>query len=106
MDSNLQYLINHIFLPPKLPQEDDRGYDTCDRLTRAVQDAVKSFSDHVSIVEKPLWDRAAKMMDALLDNGIAGMDITKLGDRLANMEVEGKYTSDLLAPIDRHLFHL
>jgi hypothetical protein len=92
MDPNLVYMIDHVFLPPKLPQEEDSNFGTCDFLTKTVHDAIKTFPDYLPDAEKPLWDTAAKMMGALLDGTIVGIDAGKLDDRLAGMAAGGAYS--------------
>ena len=45
--SNLQYLINHVFLPPKLPQKDDSSFENDISLLNACEEAIDRFIDHL-----------------------------------------------------------
>lgn len=44
--SNLRYIINHVFLLPKLPQKDDSGPDKDSSLLVACEEAIDSFKSH------------------------------------------------------------
>ena len=45
--SDLQYLINHVFLPPKLPQQDDSSFENDINLLVACEDAIDRFINHL-----------------------------------------------------------
>ena len=62
----LHLVIDHIFMPPKLPQEDpgeevEQGVNVvlCNNLIQAAQD----FLPVVSTSERPLWMHMIKMME-------------------------------------------
>ena len=48
----LQYIINHVFLPPKLPQSDDSAFKNDSSLTKECRAALKSFQVHLPTQEQ------------------------------------------------------
>ncbi|KAJ7609703.1 hypothetical protein FB45DRAFT_876332 [Roridomyces roridus] len=63
----LNYLINHIFLPPQIPQEDDASSDTNKHLCACILEAGASFRDTlISIEERQEWATVMKMLERLV----------------------------------------
>ncbi|TAQ90964.1 hypothetical protein B7494_g730 [Chlorociboria aeruginascens] len=66
MSDDLNYSINHVFLPPKLPQRDDRGPGRDAALTKICLNALELFQRQLLTDEKPPWQRTAKMVKNFL----------------------------------------
>ncbi|KAG2137478.1 hypothetical protein DEU56DRAFT_736818 [Suillus clintonianus] len=66
--SSLQYLINHVFLPLKLPQRSDHSLENELALSQAVFDAALAFSDQLPSDESLLWTSILKMLRNLKDS--------------------------------------
>ncbi|KAJ7636917.1 hypothetical protein FB45DRAFT_451702 [Roridomyces roridus] len=65
----LHYLINHIFLPPELPQEDDASPDANHILHARILEAGASFSGTlVSAEKRQEWTTVMKMLERLEPN--------------------------------------
>ena len=64
MDMPLRYVIQHVFLPPKLPQQDDSSSANDRDLTQRVQDALKSAA--ALSPDETCWSTLASMTDVLL----------------------------------------
>ncbi|KIK36544.1 hypothetical protein CY34DRAFT_16314 [Suillus luteus UH-Slu-Lm8-n1] len=58
----LEYIINHVFLPLKLPQGSDQSLENDIALSQAVFDAAISFSDQLSSDKLLLWTSSLKML--------------------------------------------
>ncbi|KAG2137462.1 hypothetical protein DEU56DRAFT_736802 [Suillus clintonianus] len=66
--SSLQYLINHVFLPLKLPQRSNHSLENELALSQAVFDAALAFSDQLPSDEFLLWTSSLKMLRNLKDS--------------------------------------
>ncbi|CZT11794.1 uncharacterized protein RCO7_11377 [Rhynchosporium graminicola] len=55
--SDLEYIITHVFLPPKLPQKDDSNPDRDLALTEILKAALDSFQAQLPARERPRWLR-------------------------------------------------
>lgn len=90
---SLEYLIDHIFLPPKLPHQDDSSVFRDRLVTEAVHDALHSIS-----CLDPVWPRLSKMLTVLLGESREGaMPATELEHALLAMDNQGKYSLALQA---------
>jgi len=80
------YTLNHVFLPPKLPQEDDTKADRDVALCRFVYHASGEFTDFLSQPQQQQWSIVRKMLKTLLkttqvlDKGVLVKNILCLGD--------------------------
>jgi hypothetical protein len=63
----LPYIINHVFLPPKLPQEDDSGVDKDSALILECEAALKSFQAHLPSHECRRWAACTRMLRKMLE---------------------------------------
>ena len=68
MERNLQYIVDHVFLPPKLPRKDDSSWERCKDLTIAVLDALREFGSLQPLLEQPKWASMARMIQRLQDS--------------------------------------
>ncbi|THU82236.1 hypothetical protein K435DRAFT_844470 [Dendrothele bispora CBS 962.96] len=68
LDSNLEYIINHVFFPPKLPQKDDYTIPNEEYLCKIVhQSALKySRSQHIAQDNVAVWEVIVDMLDNLV----------------------------------------
>lgn len=73
--SNLEYIITHVFLPPKLPQEDDRDPKQDLALTEQCRAALRSFRACVSDRQRRRWVAPILMLSKMLELRDASGDI-------------------------------
>jgi hypothetical protein len=64
---SLLYSINHIFLPPKLPQEDDADITEDLALTEECRAALESFVAHLPPEDHSKWASCRKMLSRMLE---------------------------------------
>ncbi len=107
-DNDIEYIIRHVFLPPKLPQKDDEDVekDTC--LIEAVLAALISFRDKYAISEQQEerfveWSACVKMLDNMLELRNQGgeelkLEADKLEEKLRGMIDGGKVETKILNP--------
>lgn len=88
----LEYLINHVFLPPNVPQQDDYDSDHEHILLKIVSNALLGFKSHVADEWHNVIDSIIGMVENL--QKVLGSDglINKaqLLDTLKKLSVEGK----------------
>ena len=65
-DDELFYLLHHVFLPPKLPQEEDLTTDHEVALCRAAYNASKKFVSFLDNEKQAEWGRVSKMLKMFL----------------------------------------
>lgn len=66
---NLEYAMNHVFLPPKLPQqqETDEERQLGDIfLCQLAYDAAKEHNDYLTTHQQSLWASVTKLLEHLL----------------------------------------
>ncbi|KAK7056950.1 hypothetical protein VNI00_002668 [Paramarasmius palmivorus] len=61
----LDYIINHVFLPLKLPQKSDESADNYAALCRVIAQCSEQYRERVPDHEKPIWDPIVKMLNTL-----------------------------------------
>lgn len=96
-DSKIDYVIRHVFLPPKLPQADDEDVEKGTYLIEAVFAALVLFQqEYVSEQEKEEraeWSACIKMVENMLglrNQYGGGLDADKLSEKLSGMIDGGK----------------
>lgn len=90
--ASLEYMINHVFLPPQLPQDDDSGSTDDIPLLQEVGAALDAFQSYLPMQQHQKLDTCARMVKTVLklrDSG-SGLDREKLGKCLEEMKVHGK----------------
>ncbi|KAG2059658.1 hypothetical protein BDR06DRAFT_1066393 [Suillus hirtellus] len=65
---SLEYIINHVFSPLKLPQGSDQSLENDLALSEAVFDAAITFSDQLPSDKLRLWTNILKMLNNLKDS--------------------------------------
>ncbi|CAG8959752.1 hypothetical protein HYFRA_00001658 [Hymenoscyphus fraxineus] len=91
----LDYIINHVFLPPKLPQSNDSTTLNEVALTKLFHETLKSFIDHLPEEDQNDWIPSSGMLDTLLDDGNLGTSFQGLSRVLLTTSVTR--TTDVLA---------
>jgi hypothetical protein len=88
---DLLYVLNHVFLPPKLPQKDDNDTDT-DRdvvLCHLVSSASREFATFLPQPQQKKWSIVTEMLKNLLEStGL--LDIDVLVTKIAHLEDGGQ----------------
>ncbi|TVY37088.1 hypothetical protein LSUB1_G005891 [Lachnellula subtilissima] len=84
----LEYIINHVFLPPKLPQLNDTTVEVEVALTKLLHETLNSFIGLLPEDDQDKLITLPPMLSILLDDGILGSPIRNLDQKLADM-VEG-----------------
>ncbi|KAK7942691.1 uncharacterized protein PG986_011804 [Apiospora aurea] len=88
--SALLYLIDHVFLPPKLPQEDDFTFPKNHALLKNVLDALHQFGRHVAHDHVSDIQRAVGLVSTMIDcRPKLNLDERKVGDALAGLTPDG-----------------
>lgn len=87
MGKELDYIIHHVFLPPKLPQKDDSGVEKTNALIEMVLAATSLLQDHLPEQERSEWNPCMKMMRNMLElkNQSGHLIAKKLKRALRNM---------------------
>ncbi|ESK82057.1 hypothetical protein Moror_13419 [Moniliophthora roreri MCA 2997] len=88
-DSNLlSYIINHVFLPPKLPQSCDESAENYAGLCRVILRCAQEYREKVPEEERPRWDPVVKMLDNLcLLESEGGFSKEKVGSCIFRMNI-------------------
>lgn len=66
MRKGLNYIIDHVFLPSKLPQKDDSNATKGASLAEEVLTALRLLQDHISTQECSEWIPCIKMVNNML----------------------------------------
>jgi hypothetical protein len=62
---NLHYIVNHVFCPPKLPQEDDQAEGNDSALCACIFEAAEAYRDELTAPQRIRWDHMLKMLENL-----------------------------------------
>lgn len=63
----LHFMVNHVILPPKLPQEEDRNHDYELALIEFARRQAITFQSEVSVESKSCWAGIVKMLTTWLE---------------------------------------
>ena len=66
MDPILTFIINHVFLPPQLPQDDDHSPQNLVALIRKCLNSLTLFQSVLPLEEQSSWDPIVKLVNNLL----------------------------------------
>lgn len=96
--SNLEYIIKHVFLLPKLPQKNDSAPERDASLLIACEEALDSFKNYFHAAELRKWLICKKMVqDMLKSRGPSGAFRQEEIERLlGTIGDEGDFLSSLL----------
>lgn len=107
-NNHIDYIIRHVFLPPKLPQKDDEDAEKNTCLIEAVLAALVLFRDKHDMSEQQEessmeWSACIKMLDSMLElRNQSGeeleLDADKLEEQLRKMIDGGKVETKILNP--------
>ena len=93
LDSDiLRSIVEHVFLPPKLPQVAPKGdleRGTNVELCHILINAATAFRQYLPPSQKLVWDRMPKMMDSIYQAANAPLVEAKLEEVLTGLAVNG-----------------
>jgi len=87
----LLYILNHVFLPPKLPQEDDTKTGCDIALCYLVHQASREFAGFLSQHQQQRWSVVRKMLKTLLETTQA-LDKDELAQSILSLEDGGQFS--------------
>ncbi|KAK1219720.1 hypothetical protein PQX77_017526 [Marasmius sp. AFHP31] len=89
MNDNLNYLINHIFFPPKLPESSDFTHENEHHLCAFVLTAARDYRARLGLDKTLLWDPVIRMLARLrtLYRHKYSFTLKNLGLILGNMSI-------------------
>jgi hypothetical protein len=64
---DLKYIINHVFLPPELPQKDDSDFLHGVGLIEELESALSSFQSYLPHHQRSRWSSCIKMVREMLE---------------------------------------
>jgi len=87
MGKDLYYIINHVFLPPKLPQKDDNDVTKTVSVIEELLTALGSLQDRIPEHERSEWIPCIKMVSNMLElrDHFGGLVAGKLETTLRKM---------------------
>ncbi|KAK0245418.1 hypothetical protein EDD85DRAFT_17035 [Armillaria nabsnona] len=88
-DPVLTYIVNHVFMPPALPQADDRNISQDAALCHAVLDCAHRYRSHLlnDVHKLRKWDAIIKMLQNFEETLDDTLDSTKVYKQLSSMEI-------------------
>lgn len=90
-DSSLEYIVNHAFFPPKLPQSDD--YNICheEALCQSIVQSAISYKEQIPARDQNRWDVFLKMLRHLgATQKSESLHKTSLKKSIAGMQIGGE----------------
>ena len=97
MHNVLYHIVNHVFLPPKLPQKDDSDTTKSTSLIEELLTALRLFQAHILKQERSEWIPCIKMVSGMLElrNPFGGLVTEKVESALRTMMDGGTIESTL-----------
>jgi hypothetical protein len=94
----LEYIITHVFLPPKIPQEDDHNPKQDLALIEGCKAALRLFQAHLPCRESEQWKVSILMLSKMLElrNPSGDIQAEKVGLSLEAMKDAGEHNHALL----------
>ena len=91
MSQNLKYIVHHVFLPPKLPQKDDRDLAKDIALVNSLVTALTAFKAYFPPHEHCEWLSCIKMLEAMLEirDPLGSLNAATLKQKLQDMSDRG-----------------
>jgi hypothetical protein len=65
--SFLEYMVHHVFLPPRLPQSDDNDVNKEQQLVERYLSSLQSFQKFLGQEERLPWQSCIKMVSKMLE---------------------------------------
>ena len=97
---NLSYIVNHVFMPPQLPQEDEQAdgfYDQEHALCAVALESAVKFFERMPPVYQEEGARVVKMLEHFQElNGPRAFERDDLAKKLEGMSVGGTSVLTLL----------
>ncbi|KAJ8597530.1 hypothetical protein M405DRAFT_780046, partial [Rhizopogon salebrosus TDB-379] len=90
--SGLEYIINHVFCPLKLPQGNDHSLENDLALSQAVVNAALAFNDQLSYEKQLLWMSSLKMLRSLKNS----IRLSTLSAKEVESQISAMYNKDVL----------
>lgn len=89
---SLFYIIQHIFLPPRLPQKDDYSFENDIALLECLLDSLDDFKKSIPQDSQGRWKACTTLVQSLLDarEASGALDAAKIQDSLLNMTTGGR----------------
>lgn len=102
MPKDLKYIINHIFLPPKLPQKDDSSATNDASLAEAMLEALNLLQSHIPKQERSGWIPCTEMVANMLNlrDNLGGLVDKKVEKTLKGMVDGGMTIQSFGYPMD------
>ena len=97
-------MLNHIFLPPKLPQKDDSDLDRDIFLCQSIYTASLEFSKILPESQRQQWSIIIDMLRIFGNAGIP--DKNQLTEKILGMKNGGEYTEVYDFQIDHSFFYI
>jgi hypothetical protein len=91
---DILYILNHVFLPPKLPQEDDTETDSDIALCHLVYQASREFVGFLSPPQQQQWSVVKTMLKALLKTTQV-LDKDELAESISRLKEGGESCQSL-----------
>ncbi|KAK0198062.1 hypothetical protein F5146DRAFT_1018044 [Armillaria mellea] len=88
-DPVLTYIVNHVFMPPALPQADDHDITHDAALCHAVLDCARGYRSHLlnDVHKLRNWDVIIKMLQSFEQTLNDSLNSTKIYNQLSSMEI-------------------
>jgi hypothetical protein len=86
----LHYIVNHVFLPPKLPQECDESPENYSALCRTIFECASKYRRFIAEDVQPLWDKVLKMLDSLCTLEREGFSREEVENRILRLDCDGR----------------
>ncbi|KAK7434635.1 hypothetical protein VKT23_020101 [Stygiomarasmius scandens] len=96
--SPLNYIIHHVFMPPKLPQKDDYTAEYEEALCQTIHESAMRYASSglLEPEDGPVWDFVVKMLSAITQSQASdGMSIDAIEEDLMKMQ-EGSIVAYLI----------
>lgn len=89
-----EYIITHVFWPPKFSGVDDHGIQNDFSLATVVVTAARLYREHVSEVDIPQWRSISRMMENLQATMQSeSLDRFRTMSQFSSMDVGGQFAS-------------
>ncbi len=89
-DALLNYIINHVFLPPILPQEDDRDEKHESGLCSILLECAQRYQSHLDENGQQKWSHILKMLQNFELSLRMSLSLKLVYDQFSDMACGGK----------------